>query len=167
VTWFAFAGYNGGKAIDIAGVQEKQAVFLGFHGYGNEKFAEAHPNSVAWWNPVARGFVTTIVWDYHAALKENAQPGGRNANILNPKTAVNAGVDFVKNSIPGLGNIDDFINFLRSPTLWERLGEIVAGGVILLVALKAITAQGNAPVVRNTARDTAKSAAKVAVKWVK
>lgn len=81
MTWFAFHGYNGGKAVDIAGTQEKEAVTLGFHGYGTEQQAEAAPNSVNWLNS---WFVNGIVADYSYAVKAGEQPGGPNAGILNP-----------------------------------------------------------------------------------
>lgn len=83
MTWFAWQGYNGGKAVDIAGSQEKQAVVLGFHGYGTEQQAEASPNSVAGFpNPLAfvqKEFVNAIIADYGYAKKAGEQPGGPNA----------------------------------------------------------------------------------------
>jgi hypothetical protein len=90
MTWFAFAGLNNGKAVDLAGSQEKQAVTEGFHGYGTEAQAEANPNAV---NIVTRGFADLWITDYNAAVSEKAQPGGANANILNPETAVKAALD--------------------------------------------------------------------------
>jgi hypothetical protein len=87
MTWFAFAGLNGGKAIDLAGSQEKQAVAEGFHGYGTEAQAEAHPNAL---NPLTRLLADGWIADYHAAVSEGAQPGGPNASILNPKDALGA-----------------------------------------------------------------------------
>lgn len=129
MTWFAFQGYNNGKAVDIAGSQEKEAVTLGFHGYGTEAQAEAKPNSV---NLLTSWFVNAIVADYGAAVKEQAQPGGKNANILNPGTAVNAGASYVANSIPGVAAIGDFFSRLTQGNTWIRAGEVILGVMLII-----------------------------------
>lgn len=129
MTWYAFQGHNNGKAVDIAGSQEKEATVLGFHGYGSESQAEAHPNSV---NLLNSWFVNAIVADYNAALKEQAQPGGKNANILNPGTAVKAGTSYVENSIPGIAQIGDFFGRLTEGNTWIRVGEVILGVFLIM-----------------------------------
>jgi len=129
MTWFAFKGYNSGKAVDIAGSQEKEAVTFGFHGYGSEAEAEKKPNSV---NLLTSWFVNAIIADYAAALKEQAQPGGKNANILNPGTALKAGESYVANSIPGLATIGDFFGRLSQGTTWIRVGEVLLGALLIM-----------------------------------
>ena len=88
MTWFAFQGLNSGKAVNLAGAQEKTATSEGFHGYATEAQAEANPNSV---NILTRGFADLWISDYNAAVKEGAQPGGPN-NITTPGGAANAAV---------------------------------------------------------------------------
>jgi hypothetical protein len=51
VTWFAWQGLNGGKAVNLSGLDEKEASADGFHGYGTQAEAEANPNSI---NPITR-----------------------------------------------------------------------------------------------------------------
>jgi len=60
------------------------------------------------------------------------------------------------------GNIDDLINFFQSGSLWTRIGEALAGFILLYVGLKAaVTPNGQQPA-RRTIKDTAKTIAKVA-----
>lgn len=129
MTWFAFKGYNNGKAVDIAGSQEKEAAGFGFHGYNSEAEAEAKPNSV---NFLTSWFVNAIIADYHAAVKEQAQPGGKNANILNPGTALKAGESYVANSIPGVAQIGDFFDRLSQGNTWIRVGEVILGIFLIM-----------------------------------
>lgn len=75
MTWFAFKGYNNGQPIDIAGLQEKEAVSEGFHGYATAKDATAHPNSV---NFLQKALVNGLIADYKAAVDTGTQPGGPN-----------------------------------------------------------------------------------------
>jgi hypothetical protein len=165
VTWYAFSGLNGGQAIDLAGSQEKEATSLGFHGYATAAAAQANPNST---NLLTRYAADAFIADYKAAVAEQAQPGGTNANILNPATAVSAGATGVaseaKNLIPGVGDIDDLINFVKQGNIWERGAEIVAGLILLYVGIKAIaTPTGQSPGQRSV-KDTAKRIAEVAAK---
>jgi len=140
MTWFAFQGLNGGKAIDLAGTQEKQAVVEGFHGYGTEAAAEKQPNAV---NFLTRPLADTWIADYNAAVKEQAQPGGKNANIINPVTAAKAGMQ----SIPGISGIDaigQFFGKLTDPNVWIRVAKVVVGGALLIIGLAHMTGAENA-----------------------
>jgi hypothetical protein len=132
MTWFAFQGYNGGKAVDIAGSQEKEAAALGFHGYATQAQAQANPNSVNILNSWA---VNEMIADYAAAVKEGAEPGGPNADIYNPATAVKAGAQYVESSIPWLADIGDLFSRLTSKQLWLRAAEIAIGGLLLMIGL--------------------------------
>lgn len=136
MTWFAFKGYNGGKAVDIAGSQEKEAVTLGFHGYGTEAQAEAKPNSV---NLLNSWFVNAITADYHAAVAEQAQPGGANANILNPATAASAVATGAASTIPGVAQIGSFFSALAQGSTWIRVAEGLLGIILIAVGLARLT----------------------------
>lgn len=136
MTWFAFKGLNSGKAVDLAGSQEKQAVVEGFHGYGTEAQAEAAPNAV---NLITRAFADGWIADYNAAVKEKAQPGGANANILNPATAAKAAVTGAAASIPGVQQIGDFFSTLAEGNTWIRIAEGLLGIVLIAIGLARIT----------------------------
>ncbi len=134
MTWFAFKGLNGGKAVDLAGTQEKQAVVEGFHGYATEAQAEAAPNSV---NLVTRVLADGWIADYNAAVKEQAQPGGKN-DITTPGGVAGAVVD----SSP-LGSwqqsLTNFLGALTNGNTWIRLAEGVLGVVLIAIGLARIT----------------------------
>lgn len=154
MTWFAFKGYNNGQAVDIAGSQEKQAVSIGFHGYGTEKQAEANPNSVDgdWWNPLSyaqKTFVNEIVVDYKAATAEGAQPGGPNANIKNPVTAAKAVTKGATTAAADaakavLGNITGGITGFSGTNFVLRALKVVVGGVLVIVGFMRMTGADNA-----------------------
>lgn len=128
MTWFAFQGLNSGKAVDLAGTQEKQAVVEGFHGYSTEAQAEANPNAV---NVITRVFADAWIADYNAAVKEQAQPGGANANILNPATAVKAAVT---------GALSDWhLTFGGFNGILVRGLKILFGGILVIAGLIKLT----------------------------
>jgi len=136
VTWFAFHGYG---TVDLAGVQEKQAVAMGFHGYATKTLAERHPNSV---NLFQKPFVNLIEADYQDALATGSQPGGPNAS--NPLAAAAQGAGSPLHGIEAVGN---FFNTLTQKNTWIRVGEVLAGLILLYVGLNALaqnTAVGNA-----------------------
>lgn len=123
-TWFAFKGYG---TIQLAGIQEKQAVGLGFHGYATQAQAEAHPNSV---NLLQKAFVNLAEADYKQALGTESQPGGANSNLANP------------NSI--LGGLKDAAGLNANITSWFiRIGEVVLGIVLVAVGVAKLTGTAN------------------------
>lgn len=131
MTWFAFAGYNGGKAIDLAGVQEKIAVSWGFHGYGTEAQAEAQPNSV---NLVQKVEVDALIADYKAAVSGGEQPGGPNAsNLL--KGASQADTNAAKNAAKSVIGAGWNLTFGNTTGLLSRILKVVIGGVLLLAGI--------------------------------
>lgn len=136
MTWFAFRGY---PPIELAGIQEKQAVSLGFHGYATEAQANSHLNSV---NVLQKVTLNILEADYKEALKAGQQPGGPNSNLANPANDIGAAAN-----LAGVGAIGDFFNRLTQGNTWLRVGEVVVGLMILYIGLKATTAQtpvGNA-----------------------
>jgi hypothetical protein len=160
MTWFAWKGYNGGKAVDIAGTQEKQAVLLGFHGYGTEAKAEANPNDVAglFPDPILGGaqeeFVNAIIADYGFAKKAGEQPGGPNANILNPVNDAKGDVSYAENTFPGLAQIGGFFSRLTQANTWLRIAEVLLGVGLIIVSLAKL-ADGTS--VGNTAQKAGKA----------
>lgn len=124
MTWFAFKGYG---VIDVAGIQEKNLVGWGFHGYSTQAQATAHPNSV---NLLQKPLVDTAIADYKQAVKEKAQPGGPNAS--NPLAAT-----LQASNLGGLNAIGDFFNRLTQPNTWLRIGEFAAGGLLIYMGLTA------------------------------
>jgi hypothetical protein len=161
MTWFAFHGNY--APIDLAGVQEKEATALGFHGYATEAQARANPNDVGPWQSA---ILDALEEDYATAVTEKAQPGGVNAS--NPLAAGAAGAESaIGNAIPGVTDIGDFFHRLTEGSTWVRVGEVIFGGIILWAGVKALTSQtaaGNAASsVKRTAVKPVKAVAKVAV----
>lgn len=138
MTWFAFQGKNGGKAIDLAGVQEKIAVSFGFHGYATEAQAEAKPNAV---NVLTGGEADLLIADYNAALSTQSQPGGKNAS--NPFAQITAGAG---NALSGLvpQGVAQFFADISASATWLRVAKVVVGGTLLLFALAHMTSLDNA-----------------------
>jgi hypothetical protein len=66
--------------------------------------------------------------------------------------------------IPGVGDIDDLINWLSQGSIWERAAEVLGGFVILYVALKAMTGLDPIKSAVNGAKKVAKVAAVAAPK---
>lgn len=141
MTWFAFQGLNNGQAIDLAGTQEKQAVVEGFHGYATQAQAQANPNAV---NVVTQVFADAFIADYKIAVAEQAQPGGKNANVLNPATAASAAATGIASQIPGLAQVGTFFTTLGSKNLWMRAAKVIIGGALLLIGVAHMTGADNA-----------------------
>jgi len=116
--------------MDLAGIQEKQATLLGFHGYATEQQALAHPNSVSL---LQKANLNILEADYKQALREGAQPGGPNAS--NPLAA---GLQGAAN-IGGIAAIGDFFNRLTQKNTWIRVGEVLAGLMLVWIGFNAIT----------------------------
>ena len=144
MTWFAFKGYYSNQPIDVAGSQEKEVVALGFHGYSTAAQAAKNPNSV---NILDGWIVDAAVEDYEAALKEQAQPGGNNAS--NPAGAVASDAE---STIPGLAQIATFFSNITQAATWERVAEVLAGAIVVFVALKAITNTDPVGAIKNTVK---------------
>jgi hypothetical protein len=134
MTWFAFQGLNGGKAIDIAGVQEKDAVAWGFHGYATEAQAEAKPNSV---NIATRIAADLLIADYHTAVSQGAQPGGPNAS--NPIAAGATGIVNSTGITKQISSVTDAIasiwDKLKDGKMWRSLGWLLMGVLLIIFGL--------------------------------
>jgi hypothetical protein len=99
--------------------------------------------------------VNEMIVDYAAAVKESAQPGGKNADIYNPATAVAAGGQYAVNSIPGLAAIGDFLSQLGSKELWFRVAEIAIGALLLVIGLNKTLGNPAATVATTVRKATA------------
>lgn len=133
--WYAFKGFNGGKAISLpvgpAGTYE--ADFYGFHGYSSALQARLHPNGVPGNDPLNP-----------ASDLERMQVEAWVSNAQSSGTGTAAGP--VASQVPGLGtaisdsqSITNFLGDLSSGALWERVGEAAVGLILIYVALKGIT----------------------------
>jgi hypothetical protein len=135
MTWYAFAGYDGGAAIDLAGIQEKDADAWGFHGYATEAEAEKNPNSV---NLLQKVAASNFIADYKAAVAGQEEPGGANAS--NPvagaaaaaKTGATAAAKAAANvlGLPTLSNLRDLV---------ARAVKVIAGLALLIVGVSRLT----------------------------
>jgi len=124
-TWFAFKGYG---TVQLAGVQEKQAVAIGFHGYATKAEAESKPNSV---NVFQKPMINLLEADYAQALKTQSQPGGTNSNLADPSSIV--------------GGITSAAGLNPNITSWFiRVGEVVLGIVLVAVGVAKLTGVQNA-----------------------
>lgn len=147
MTWYAFKGLNGGKAIDIAGITEKDATLQGFHGYATEAQAEAHPNAV---NIVTRGLADALIAEASAEQQQKAGPGEQNASNLAAAAGqavandAAAAARAAANDIPGVAQAGDFFGALTQKNTWIRVGKIAIGGLLLIIGLAHITGAGNA-----------------------
>lgn len=125
-TWFAFKGYG---TIQLAGLQEKDAVSIGFHGYATKAEAEAHPNSV---NFAQKIFVNALEADYKTALATQSQPGGKNSNLADPNSLIGG---ITATATAGLN---------ANITSWFiRIGEVVLGIVLVAVGVAKLTGTAN------------------------
>lgn len=164
MTWFAFKGYNSGNAIDLAGVQEKEAVGLGFHGYATAAQADSNPNSV---NLLQKAIVDGFIADYKYAVAAKEEPGGSNADILNPANDVSGAASAAESSIPGLSDIGSFFDKLGEGSTWIRVGEVVAGLLLVYIGLRAATQPGGASSAASSATKGVKKTSSVTAKFAK
>jgi hypothetical protein len=75
--------------------------------------------------------------------------------VSRTQTLPTQAANIAKNTIPGVGTVDDLINWLTSGSLWVRIGELLAGTILTYVGLKAMTTPQGLPVAQQSARQTA------------
>ena len=120
MTWFAWKGLNGGKAVNLTGLDEKAAAADGFHGYATQAEAQANPNSL---NPLTR-------------IEAEAFVPGTFAN--NPdKSVAGAAGSAAASAIPP--SVTGFLGDLSSANLWIRVAKVIIGGALLIVGLAKLT----------------------------
>ena len=157
MAWYAFKGYNNGKAISASAFDGAELNALGMHGYATAAIAQVNPNSV---NVFQAPVVNAAIDDYNNA--RDISPTQAN-NPTDPTAPVKAAANTATKAAAavGSGTVDDLVNFLKQGSIWERGAEIIAGLIILYVGLKAVaTPAGQAPAQRSI-KDTAATVAKV------
>lgn len=101
-----------------------------------------------------------------AAEAKKEFPTGKaptNAAITPQKIASTAAGEAAQ-AIPGVGNIDDVLSFIKQGSIWERAVEILAGLILLYVGVKAIATPAGAEPAKRGLKETAASVAKVVAK---
>lgn len=158
--WYAFKGYNNGKAIAASVFDSGELEALGMHFYPTQAEAQAKPNSVTFYQvPV----VNAAIDDYNNARDV---PGGTSLanNPASPTAAAKSAASAASKAvpIPGVGNVDDLINWLKQGAIWERVGEVAVGLILLYAGIKAIATPAGQNPAKKTFKDTAKHVAKAA-----
>ena len=109
----------------------------------------------------ARGAST---WEYVGVIAGTSIGSAIGAPAGNPGLAgIGASAGGVAGNAAGstFDAIEDLVNFFKSGSLWTRVGETLAGFLLLYIGLKAaVTPSGQQPA-RRTIKDTAKTVAKV------
>lgn len=125
MTWYAFHGYNNGKAINASSIDSGNLDLIGMHGYTTEAAAEKNPNSV---NVFQAPVVNAAIDDYNNARDVASAPG-------NAAKAAGKAVGGVAGDV-----LSGFTKWIGQSNIWVRGAEIVAGLMILYIGLKAVTA---------------------------
>lgn len=127
--YYAWKGYNGGKALSLGAIEQGEAAVYGMHGYPTAAEAEAHPNSV---NAIEKPQVNAWVV---AANDITGNPGA------DAKKAAGDVAGAIGNDT-GITAVGDFVKGLAQPNLWIRIAKITVGSVILIVGLAKLTGAG-------------------------
>jgi hypothetical protein len=123
--------FHGHPDIEASGVEEKTLVGYGFHGYATKQLADQNPNSV---NLLQEAFLKSLD-------ASNATRGAAGAGI---------------GAATGVG---DFLSRLTSPNTWIRVGEFLAGMILLYIGLNALARGTPVQTASNTATGAAKKVA--------
>jgi hypothetical protein len=137
VTWFAFKDPHY-PPIDVAGIQEKNLVIWGFHGYATKTQALANPNDVS---PLQKPILDGAELDYQKSHGSFVPSLG---------------------DLPGISNVNDFLSRLVGGNIWLRIAEVMAGMILLWVGLNALTRGTAAGTAVQTVKGGAKKLAAVA-----
>lgn len=122
--WVAWKGYNNGQAVSLGEVAQLQAESYGMHGYPTAAEAEANPNSVS---ALEKIFV-------NAQIKaSNPEQAASNAASGAANTAASAA---------GVTGLTGFLGDITSANLWIRVGKVILGGVLILIAVAKMTDAG-------------------------
>jgi hypothetical protein len=105
-----------------------------------------------------------------AAANYNHKPAGQRVTgglPADPSIATGPGgvhIPGISNPLAGVNAIGDFFNRLTQPNTWVRVGEVVAGVLLLYLGLSATMRGTEAGKQINKAKSVAKTAAGVAIK---
>ena len=109
-------------------------------------------------------------WNYRefptktAALAWVNSPEGKKIKSAMGKTPGGLGNNRIVDPLTGLNAIGDFFNRLTDSHTWVRVGEVVAGGMLLYLGLKAVVTPAGQNVGRQTVKSTASQIASGAKK---
>jgi hypothetical protein len=137
VTWYVVRFQGQVYTENLTGTDEKTMSALGIHGYATEAEARQHPQSM------------NVLQGALGGANALAGVSGSVTNIPTPGGAVQGG-SAVAATVPTVG---DFLARLESGTLWQRVAEVVIGGVLLVVAVKGMVPAG----VQQTAKKAVKT----------
>lgn len=129
MAWYAFHGYNNGKAIDASALDGAELNALGMHGYPTAADAEAKPNSV---NIFQATFVNAAIDDANNARDVASAPGNA------AKAAGKAATSAAKSAANATG-VAGFLGGLTSANLWIRVGKVIIGGALILIGVAKMT----------------------------
>lgn len=146
--WYAFHGYNNGKAINASQFDAGELNLVGMHGYPTEAQAEAKPNSV---NIFQATIVNAAIDDANNARDVASAPG-------NAAKAVGGLAGGAAGDV-----LSAFTKWIGQSNIWVRGAEIVTGLLILYIGLKAVTAPPGATATQ-ISKDTVKHVAKRVIK---
>lgn len=126
MTWFDIT-YGGQTYVEnLTGTDEKTLVGLGFHGYATQAEAQAHPNGA--------NYVQMLVAS--PILAGNVPVGV--TNVPNPTTAAQGAGTAATAAWDAATAIPRFLSMLTSANLWIRVGEVVAGLILLGIGANAL-----------------------------
>lgn len=139
MTWYAFHGYNNGKAIDASAFDGAELNALGMHGYATEAQAEKNPNDV---NVFQAPVVNSAIDDYNNARDISPTVANNPTSPTAPVTAAaNGAKTAAKKVVQAAGKVlgNWTIGGISGTNLAIRLVKVIAGGVILIVGLAKLT----------------------------
>lgn len=102
-----------------------------------------------------------VLGSINASSGQTSTSAGNTENTLIGGASSGSGASV--SNIPGAGTIDDLINFIKQPAIWERVGEVVVGLIILYVGIKSIATPAGQQPAKRTMKDTAKKVAETAI----
>lgn len=134
MSWYAFHGYNNGKAINASAFDGAELNALGMHGYPTQAQAEAKPNSV---NVFQAPVVNAAIDDYNNARDISPTQANNPSDITAPaKAGVNTAKKAAQNLPSWLTDLEKFIErLLPSRAFMIRTAEVVIGIGLILVSL--------------------------------
>jgi hypothetical protein len=131
--WYAFKGYNNGKAISASAFDGAELNALGMHGYPTQPLAEAKPNSV---NVFQSPVVNAAVNDYNNARDISPtianNPSSPTAPVIAAgKAAQQAG----KQAVSWTASLTDILGKLSTRGFIIRIAEVIIGLGLVIVAV--------------------------------
>jgi hypothetical protein len=128
--WYAFKGYNNGKAISLGAAEQAEATAFGMHGYTSAAAAEAKPNSVNVLDKTQVNAWVVAANDITGNPVKDAQHAAKSV----AKAAANA-----TGATGAITSVEDFLTGLTQRNLWLRAAMLIGGGIVLIVGIAKLT----------------------------